>query len=264
MSIFIRPNLLRKKLYEAPYYSSLGPIARKDSAGIVVPIVASFVQPRTVIDVGCGSGAWLRAFREHGADRILGLDGDHIDPAWLVIPKECFRSVDFSRPFHLDEKFDLAVCLEVAEHLPKAAASGLIQSLVGLAPIVLFSAAIPFQDGTYHVNEQWPQYWERLFWQHRYKRLDLIRKHIWKNPDVEFWYRQNMFLFVQEDLIRTRPAFAEAAQYAEDLQLVHISILEEHLGLLPRLKHVTRSIWEMAKLCLKILGFRRPRGTRTP
>jgi hypothetical protein len=128
-------------------------------------------------------------------------------PTWLCIPQGCFRAVDLSRPFQLAEFFDLAVCLEVAEHLPKQSARGLISSLVRLAPVVLFSAAVPLQGGTHHVNEQWPAYWQDLFEQHGYRMLDLIRKEIWSKPEVQFWYRQNIFLFMREDLVAARPGF---------------------------------------------------------
>jgi hypothetical protein len=59
--------------------------------------------------------------------------------------------------------FDLAICLEVAEHLPPEAAEGFIDSLTRLAPVVLFSAAITFQVGNQHLNGQWPDYWATLF-----------------------------------------------------------------------------------------------------
>src|ERR1700730_3858057 len=133
------------------------------SAKVVVPIVTQLIRPKTVVDVGCGCGTWLSVFKDQGTSRILGLDGDYVDTSSLLIPRDCFRAVDLNRPVDLDEKFDLTVCLEVAEHLPKASAEPLIRSLCHLAPVVLFSAAVPMQAGTHHVNEQWPDYWKALF-----------------------------------------------------------------------------------------------------
>ncbi len=118
------------------------------------------------------------------------------------------------------------MCLEVAEHLPKQSAPGFIRSLVRLAPVVLFSAAVPLQEGIHHVNEQWPAYWQDLFEQHGYRRLDLIRKEIWTNPEIQYYYRQNIFLFVREDLVAARPEFQEAAAFAGDLILIHWEILK--------------------------------------
>jgi SAM-dependent methyltransferase len=213
------------------------------------------VQPRSVVDVGCGTGAWLSEFRQNGAERILGLDGDNIDPSWLVIPKECFRSVDLSKPFDGLGQFDLAVCLEVAEHLPKQSAEGLVRRLVALAPLVLFSAGVPFQGGVHHVNEQWPEYWKDFFKQNGFQALDVIRKQVWKNPEVAYWYRQNMFLFVREDLIPGNPAFLDATRDADDLMLVHSAILHYQLGVRSILKQLPRSIWDAGLRRLKgILG----------
>src|SRR2546425_6514631 len=85
------------------------------SARVVVPLVLKMVAPRSIVDVGCGTGTWLSVFREYGVERILGLDGSHIDPSLLEVPRELFVPVDLAEPFRVKEEFDLAVCLEVAE-----------------------------------------------------------------------------------------------------------------------------------------------------
>lgn len=241
------------ELYDCSYYKSEALDPELRSPKVVVPLITSIVRPRSVVDVGCGVGSWLVAFRESGVERILGLDGKHVDSTWLLIPREYFRTVDLSQPFRLDAQFDLAVCLEVAEHLPTSSASVLVESLVRLAPVILFSAAIPLQGGTHHVNEQWPEYWQRLFQEHDYRMLDLIRKLIWKNPNVKYWYRQNTFLFVREDFISTRSQFLEATQYADDLVLVHREILQRQFGLRSILKNLPGSIWDFASRRIRAL-----------
>jgi SAM-dependent methyltransferase len=235
-------KIKRQRLYDAHYYACEGPAASERSARIVVPHVFSILRPKSVIDVGCGTGAWLAEFRTNGVERTLGLDGDHIDPAQLLIPTDMFMPVDLSDPLQLQEKFELAICLEVAEHLPKRCSATLVRSLVGLSPVILFSAAIPLQGGTHHVNEQWPDYWHLRFAQYNYRPLDLIRKRIWKNSEVEFWYRQNIFFYVREDLVTSNPEFVGATQDANDLLLVHHSILERQLGLRCLLRNLPASI----------------------
>jgi SAM-dependent methyltransferase len=239
--------------YGSSYYAAEGLDPELRSPRVVVPLITSILRPRSVVDVGCGVGRWLSVFRENGIERIQGLDGQHIDAEWLVIPRECFSAIDLSQPFRLHEQFDLALCLEVAEHLPKESAKTIVQSLVCLAPVILFSAAIPFQGGTHHVNEQWPEYWQRLFREHHYQMIDLVRKHIWKNPDVKFWYRQNMFLYVRDDLTHSRPEFVEATQFADDLLLVHSEILERQLGVVPTLKALPVRIWKASRSRLRTL-----------
>jgi SAM-dependent methyltransferase len=242
MSSFFRKKIDGNGVYRLSYYSWNGPADGQRSAEAVVPIVASLTEIRSVVDVGCGTGAWLAAFRNQGAEHILGLDED-VDPARLRIPRECFRKMDLSKPFELAEQFDLALCLEVAEHLPKKCAGVFIRSLVRLAPVILFSAAVPFQGGTHHVNEQWPQYWQDLFAQHDYQMLDLIRKEIWKRPEVQHWYRQNIFLFVRADVVSGQSAFLEATKYADDLLLVHKDVLQGRIATRSLLEQLPGSLW---------------------
>src|SRR5271170_1552361 len=122
------------------------------SAQVVVPLVLELIRPRSVIDVGCGRGAWLRAFRNGGVEHVRGIDGGYVDTASLLIPQECFSAVDLSKPFELFGRYDLAVCLEVGEHLRARMANVLVQQLTTIAPIILFSAAITGQGGIHHVN----------------------------------------------------------------------------------------------------------------
>jgi 2-polyprenyl-3-methyl-5-hydroxy-6-metoxy-1,4-benzoquinol methylase len=117
-------------VYDASFYSPEGPGDSLHSANVVVPLVNSMIQPESVVDVGCGSGVWLSVFREHGVKRILAIEGSHVDANWLRIPRDCIKFIDLCRSFESQETFDLALCLEVAEHLPAKSAQDLIQSLV--------------------------------------------------------------------------------------------------------------------------------------
>jgi hypothetical protein len=103
------------------------------------------------------------------------------------------------------------------------------------------------QGGTHHVNEQWPAYWQDLFERQGYRMLDLIRREIWTNPEIQFWYRQNIFLFVVEDLVASRPRFREAAAFAADLILIHREVLERQFGLRALLRHLPGSALRAAR-----------------
>src|SRR6516164_6619836 len=96
------------------------------SANSLVPIVMGLVGPTSVIDVGCGSGAWLGVWSSHGVARIKGLDGSHVDPGRLSIREDQFESVDLTTAWSFAGHYDLAQCLEVAEHLPDAAGHHLV------------------------------------------------------------------------------------------------------------------------------------------
>ena len=193
------------------------------SAREIVPHIMQLAAPSSVVDVGCGVGAWLRVFQEHGVGTIAGVDGDWVDETMLQIPRTAFHRADLSRPFDIPGRFDVAISLEVAEHLPPESASGFVATLTALAPIVVFSAAIPFQGGVEHKNEQWPDYWAALFANHRYVAVDCLRKRVWENDNAQFWYAQNMMVFVRED--RLRSVQGSAAHHSDPdgamLSIVH-------------------------------------------
>jgi hypothetical protein len=151
--------------------------------------------------VGCGRGAWLRVFKEHGSEIISGYDGSYVDRSTLLIAPDAFTAIDLSGPLNISGKYDLAVCLEVAEHLPARRSRPLVEMLCQLAPAVLFSAAIPGQGGTHHINEQWPHYWEQRFNERGFVKLDPIRRAVFSDPRVAIHYKQNAFLYVDRALI---------------------------------------------------------------
>jgi SAM-dependent methyltransferase len=167
-----------------------------ESANIIVPLLLKHISPRNVVDIGCGSGMWLRAFKNNGVAEILGLDGQWHKPDLLFkhIDKSEFMCVDLEQPFVLPKIYDLVICLEVAEHISQEHANDFVQSLVNAGKIILFSAAIPAQGGFNHINEQWTAYWIKKFEKFGYYFHDIIRPEIWNNSNIEFWYKQNMFL----------------------------------------------------------------------
>ena len=193
------------------------------SAQEIVPLVLELVQPRSVVDVGCGLGTWLSVFKGHGVDEILGIDGDYVDRSKLEIPEERYLAFDLKTPLRMSRKFDLVVSLEVAEHLPGEYAGIFVDSLTRLGPVILFSAAIPFQGGTRHVNEQWPEYWRKYFQEKEYVAVDCLRRKIWRNENVEWWYAQNTLMFVRRGHLERCPSLKEESENTaiSQLSIVH-------------------------------------------
>lgn len=165
----------------------------------VVPILIDLLKPNSVVDVGCGLGTWLSVFEDFGVKDIVGIDGEYVDRSLLYINEDKFISHDLTKLLKLDRKFDLVVCLEVAEHISEVAADTFVEGLVSLGDFILFSAAIPNQGGQNHLNEQWPTYWQGKFKHHNFDLYDCIRADIWLNENIEWWYKQNIFLAVKED-----------------------------------------------------------------
>lgn len=166
----------------------------------IIPIVLKLLEVSSVVDIGCGLGTWVKTAEKNGVGDFLGVDGVDLEQEDLKIPKQNFLSHDLTLPLKLNKKYDLAICLEVVEHLPEAAADTIISSLAQASDNILFSAAIPGQGGQNHLNEQWPSYWIKKFEQHGYKFYDCIRPVIWNNERIEYWYRQNMFIVSKEAL----------------------------------------------------------------
>lgn len=164
----------------------------------IVPIIIQLFKPKSIIDVGCGIGTFLKIFELNGIDDIVGLDGNWVDKNLLLIKPEKIITQNLEEKFSLDKRFDVVLCLEVAEHLSADSAPSLVKSLTNLGDIIIFSAAIPNQGGQNHINEQAPQYWENLFKTHGYSFYDIIRPLIWHNPNIDWWYKQNIFVVIND------------------------------------------------------------------
>lgn len=192
------------------------------SAREVVPLVMELLKPGSVIDVGCGAGAWLSVFADNKVADLLGVDGDYTDKTSLLIPEEQFLSHDLRNPLRLDREYDLVVSLEVAEHLPEKHADDFIESLTRLGPAILFSAAIPSQGGTRHVNEQWQDYWRKLFEKRDFLAVDYVRPLIWDNERIFIWYIQNTMLYFKRDYLESHDEIKRAwRETTFPLSLVH-------------------------------------------
>lgn len=199
--------------------------ASLNSARAVVPIVLRLLRVRSVVDIGCGTGTWLRSFAESGLSDLAGCDGSYVDRSMLAIPPELFHAVDLRAGFSVGRRFDLALSLEVAEHLPEACAPVFVRCLTDAAPAVLFSAAIPGQGGTGHLNEQWQDYWRGLFADHGYQPVDCIRPAVRGRPDVRFWYQQNTILYCDAAVLHARSDL-QPVPAGLSLNLVHPTLYE--------------------------------------
>lgn len=182
-------------IYDKGFFDEIRPGVVR-SAQAVVPVVMEQLRPRKVLDIGCGEGHWLAAFKAAGC-RVHGVDGDYVPTENRVLGTPEYTAWDLRTPLPNSVRSwgaDLVLCLEVAEHLPAERAQTFVEDLCASGRQVLFSAAVPRQGGYGHLNEQPRAYWVHLFDQLGFRCDDEIRTMIAAREDVAWWYRQNVVL----------------------------------------------------------------------
>lgn len=212
------------------------------SAERILRILFEYVKPQSLLDVGCGRGAWLAVAEELGVSDIRGVESTAFDRSRLVIDPAVVAFCDLERGLSLGRRFDLVLCLEVGEHLAADSASTLIASLARHSDLVLFSAAIPLQGGDGHVNERFPDYWAALFEAEGYRPLDFLRPRIWNDPQVLWWFPQNTLVFAHDRLLACNERLRQEHGTARMLSVVHPNVY------LPRLRHAEHLLAEQRKL----------------
>ena len=181
-------------LYPADFYRNRR-AHTAHAARRILGVLPSALPRRSVADIGCGTGTWLAAALEDGAETAFGIEGDWVTPSMLDNARIVFAPQDLEQRF-TGPRVDLAMSLEVGEHLTPARAETFVADLVAMAPAVLFSAAIPGQGGVGHLNEQWQSWWAALFATRGYRAHDVIRPAIWTDEAIPAWYRQNAILYL--------------------------------------------------------------------
>ena len=236
-------------MYTQSFYDVIADAAQ-NSAAEIVPAVLALTHARSVVDVGCGTGAWLRCFRQNGVMEILGIDGDWARPE--ALSESEFVAVDLSKPFHLNRTFDLVISLEVAEHLPEASSADFVASLVRLAPMVLFSAAIPGQGGVNHINEQWPEDLGNAFRDARLPRRGLrAGQNMEQRKGSNVVYSQNTMLYVDASVL---PSFQALDAIARNTEANRLSIVHprHYLNKIKTMDHVYYEL-DPDRFCLSTL-----------
>lgn len=232
--------------YTPEFYSAIESASFK-AAQVVVPFLEQLLSPQSVVDIGCGTGSWLKVFKDLGK-RVQGVDQDRVPESQLLISSEEFFVHDLRQDFSWFERYDVALSLEVAEHLPPGCASAFVQNLTRLSDVVVFSAAVPFQGGTEHLNEQWPDYWIALFDQQGYIMLDALRPAIWGLKSIPWWYRQNMLLFLKPERLKDFPELQKTLHPTSPRvrSMVHPhfydALIEKHFAALKYIQHLENEL----------------------
>ncbi len=181
--------------YTADYFQSV--VFDTDYQTLALYIVEIY-HPKTVVEFGCGPGHLSRELAKLGV-QVTSVDG-YSHPDFTGLPVEFYplnlNDATAIANLFQDKHFDLAVSLEVAEHLQPESSPTIINWLTKVAPVVVFSAAVPSQGGHGHINLHPRDYWHSLFTQSNFVISDRIREKLRTHPSVAPWYRYNVVDYV--------------------------------------------------------------------
>jgi len=184
--------------YDAAFFADIVAPGAIVAARAILPDVLHQLGGRlTVIDVGCGNGAWLSVAAANGC-LVHGVDG-YATPEVLLMDPQDFEQADLTNGYNC-AGYDLAICLEVGEHLPESSADALVAGLCK-ANYVLFGSAIPEQGGVGHVNEQWQTWWAAKFEANGYGGTVDFQQENWDNAEVEPYYLANPVLYARFEVL---------------------------------------------------------------
>lgn len=185
-------------IYDDEFHQMMtNPVWKRD-AEQVVSILDKYLCPDSIIDLGCSVGLHCAAFAKRGVS-IHGVDGSEAALQNSVISNKLIEHHDLREEYRPQEKYDLCLCFEVAEHLHETHADTLVKSISNCSDKVAFTAASPGQGGRHHVNEQPAQFWDKKMRAHDFRRHTDLTTSIRSEIDVEktVWIPENLTIYMR-------------------------------------------------------------------
>jgi len=187
-----------RTMYKGRYFARRSSLEWRAKA--VCDAICKVLDPKSVIDAGCAVGDLIKEFDKRKI-MCYGIEGtDNVVP-YLLVPKDKVFIKDLRLPLNLGLSFDLAICLEVAEHIDEECADQFVENLTNLSKRVLISAAPPGQGGHGHVNCQPYTYWVFKFVNRGFINGQSIQDRVknllkpWKDKKGIKAYYDNMMYF---------------------------------------------------------------------
>lgn len=188
-------NFVFNKVYDKHFFRDANAL-KITSARDVAKIINDNLKFKSVFDLGCGMGLYLRGFHKLKKE-VLGCDFS--SDALSISPKEfTIFHADVRKPIILNRKYDLLICFEVAEHLPNKYSQQLVKNCTNNGKVVIFTAADKYQGGVGHINEQPKSFWIKLFQKMNYTYDAEISSKIckeMKSKKVVYWLVNNLMCF---------------------------------------------------------------------
>ena len=190
-----------KPVYDEDFFNSLQKY--RPTYHFLADIIVEHLKPRSVIDWGCGCGFLLEKLLEHGITDIHGIEGS--EAAISSIPKDLIPFIDIADVLLCDAGgYDLAISIEVAEHIKEKNAAKFVNNICNSSnKYIWWTAAVPGQKGTGHVNLQPQSYWEDIFkevglFEPDYEKTYKIKQAMLQNQLLclgFYWLRDNLCIW---------------------------------------------------------------------
>jgi SAM-dependent methyltransferase len=155
----------------------------------------------SVIDIGCGVGSYLEGHVRSGVTKVRGLEYNYKSAVGYFpdILKPHISYADATKPLDINDKFDCAWSVEVAEHIMPSGTEQFIDNLTSLTEnYILLTAAPPGQSGTGHIKLREKQFWIDAI---KAKGFDYLEDEVkvlqeeWKKLGAEWYITKNVMLF---------------------------------------------------------------------
>jgi hypothetical protein len=201
------------------------------SAQLILGHLNEHFRFNSVVDVGAGVGAWSRAALEMNKT-VTSIDGEWVSEIPGKFSRLNYIFQNLNNKVSTNSQHDIAVCVEVAEHLLPERSQGIVADLCKLAPVVVFGAALPRQGGAGHINCRPHSFWIKAFSENKYTAIDLFRPKFWYDGRVGPWYSQNTYLFVAPEKLNQFVGFSSPSLvdiYHPKVVLDSPMCLQDHL-----------------------------------
>lgn len=183
-------------VYNRSYFSG-DEFLENDYSSMASAIVELF-RPNSVVEFGCGQGYLASELIRRGV-QVVAMDG-YATPS-IVNENFTFHRIDLNSDIDLHKliesmpKFSLAVSFEVAEHLDESSSRSFVKAICSRVDAVAFSAAVPEQTGTGHINCKPRRHWKKLFEEEGFYLDDSLRKMFRSYDKIAIWYKLNTLVF---------------------------------------------------------------------
>ena len=191
------------QIYDEAFFSEWGRSndAYVNSARVIVNVLHDNFRPGRLVDLGCGCGVYSHFFLKLGVE-VVCIDGVQ-PPEKHAFPVEIVQQ-DMTVPFtNVWGAFDLALCLDVGEHIPEDLSEPFLQNITQFSDWLILSCAPPGQGGHHHVNEQPKRYWIEKLAAHRFdydkKRTGVLCETFKRVRTELMWMWEHISLYVRRE-----------------------------------------------------------------